>query len=81
MCTDILYPTACDSSCDKGLTRCTGFGSDDCCNFYHNSECVDECPSPFMTNSEYVCVCPVGTTGINCEDGESLVMSLCVFPI
>ena len=67
-----MFPcTACDSSCDEGLMRCFEVGPNDCCNFYNNSMCMDECPSPFIPNTVNECVCPVGTTGHDCEDGES----------
>ena len=76
--TELLFvQTACDSACNDGLMRCHGQSFFSCCNFYSNSECVDECPSPFMPNSDYVCDCPVGTTGSSCEDGNAL--SLCCF--
>ena len=29
-----------------------------------------ECPDPFVTNSDSICVCPEGLTGSNCEIGE-----------
>ena len=32
--------------------------------------CVESCTNPFLPNSDCVCVCPVGTTGHNCEDSE-----------
>ena len=70
-CLMAYVSTACHSSCDEGLMRCYGLPATDCCNFYNNSMCVDECPSPFLNNTDHVCVCPVGTTGNNCEEGES----------
>ena len=63
--------TACDPACDEGLMRCFEMGPNDYCNFYHNSMCVDECPSPFIPNTDNECVCPVGTTGQDCSEGES----------
>ena len=34
--------------------------------------CVDDCPSPFISNSDSFCVCPEGKTGNNCEISECL---------
>ena len=51
--------------------RCFGFLDTECCNFYNNGMCVDECPSPFVGNTDHVCVCQDGRTGDNCEEGES----------
>ncbi|CAI8036467.1 Sushi, von Willebrand factor type A, EGF and pentraxin domain-containing protein 1 [Geodia barretti] len=48
--------------------RCSGPSASDCCNFYNNSVCVEQCPSPFVSNSDSICVCPEGMTGENCED-------------
>ena len=62
--------TACDSSCNEGLMGCTGRGAGDCCNFYNNSMCADECRSPLSPNTANECVCPPGTTGFNCTEGE-----------
>ncbi|CAI8036469.1 Sushi, von Willebrand factor type A, EGF and pentraxin domain-containing protein 1 [Geodia barretti] len=64
----VTHCVACNSTCDQGLMRCFGFGASDCCNFYNNSVCVEQCPSPFMSNSDSICVCPEGKTGHNCED-------------
>ena len=68
----------CDSSCGEGLERCSGVGAADCCNFYHASMCVVECPSPFLPNQDNVCVCPAGD---NCSEGESgiLCLLLCAY--
>ena len=63
--------TDCHSNCSEGLMRYIGIGADSCCNFYNNSMCVDECLSPFQPNTANECVCPVGTTGYNCSEGES----------
>ena len=71
MCLFLLFLcTDCNSACNEGLMRCFGFESDDCCNFYNNSMCVDECISPFVPNTVNECACPVGTTGHNCSEGE-----------
>ena len=67
----VYISTACDSSCSEGLMGCTGFGPDRCCNYYNNSMCVDECPSPFQPNTASECVCPPGTTGHNFTEGKS----------
>ncbi|CAI8041017.1 Sushi, von Willebrand factor type A, EGF and pentraxin domain-containing protein 1, partial [Geodia barretti] len=64
----VTHCVACNSACDQGLMRCFGIGASDCCNFYNNSVCVEQCPSPFVSNSDSICVCPEGTTGHNCED-------------
>ena len=32
--------------------------------------CVDKCPSSFIPNTDSECVCPVGTTGHGCLEGE-----------
>jgi hypothetical protein len=64
----VTHCVACNSTCDQGLMRCFGFGASDCCNFYNNSVCVEQCLSPFVSNSDSICVCPEGTTGHNCED-------------
>ena len=80
---DVCF-TACNAMCDEGNMRCSGLGADDCCNFYNDSVCVDECPSPFLGTTitdtttsiiDHVCVCPVGTTGFNCTEGESRALS------
>ena len=71
----VFVSTACNSACNEGLMRCFDTGPNDCCNFYNNSMCVDECPSPFVPNSESICVCPEGKTGTNCEDGEFILVS------
>ena len=80
---DVCF-TECNAMCDEGNMRCSGLGADDCCNFYNDSMCVDECPSPFLGTTitdtttsiiDNVCVCPVGTTGFNCTEGESRVLS------
>ena len=80
---DVCF-TECNDVCDEGNMRCSGLGADDCCNFYNDSVCVDECPSPFLSTTitdtttsiiDHVCVCPVGTTGFNCTEGESRVLS------
>ena len=64
--------TGCHSSCSEGLKRCSGLRGDECCNYYNNSMCVDKCPSPFQPNTANECVCPVGTTGHNCAESESI---------
>ncbi|CAI8036485.1 CUB and sushi domain-containing protein 3, partial [Geodia barretti] len=64
----VTHCVACNSACDQGLMRCFGPGASDCCNFYNNSVCVEQCPSPFLSNSDSICVCPEGKTGHNCED-------------
>ena len=47
--------------------RCYGYDAGDCCNFYSSQRCVSQCLSPFVANSESLCVCPLGRTGQNCE--------------
>ena len=80
---DVCF-TACNVMCDEGNMRCSGLGADNCCNFYNDSVCVDKCPSPFLSTTitntttsiiDHVCVCPVGTTGFNCTEGESRALS------
>ena len=62
----------CHLSCNEGFMRCSvHIHADSCCNYYNNSMCVDECPSPFQPNTANECVCPPGTTGFNCTEGES----------
>ena len=34
---------ACDSVCNEGAMRCSGFGSG-CCTYYSEDLCVSECP-------------------------------------
>ena len=65
-----LLSAVCDSECDEGLMRCFDIGAGDCCNYYNSGTCVAECPSPFVENSDSICVCPEGLTGSNCEIGE-----------
>ena len=66
------YSTECHPACSKGFMRCyVHIHADSCCNYYNNSMCVDECPSPFQPNIFSECVCPPGTTGHNCAEGES----------
>ena len=51
-----IYYTACPSSCDQGLMQCDGLGTD-CCNFYHQDECVEECPEEsHVVDEDYNCV-------------------------
>ena len=59
----------CDSSCNEGLMRCSGPGANECCGYYNNSLCVNECPPPFAPDANYECVCPTGSSGLNCADG------------
>ena len=73
----VFVSTDCDPACDEGLMRCYGNMDTECCNFYNNSVCVDECPGPFLPNSDNICVCPVGKTGENCEDGEFETAVVC----
>ena len=66
-----LSSTECNSACeDEGLMSCYGPGAGDCCNFYHNSMCVDVCPNGYVFNSTFFCVCPEGLMGDNCDIGQ-----------
>ena len=71
-----IFSAACDWSCNEGHKRCfrlappVHFEYLSCCNFYHNSICVAQCPSPFVVNIDNECICPMGTTGDLCEKGE-----------
>ncbi|CAI7992907.1 Sushi, von Willebrand factor type A, EGF and pentraxin domain-containing protein 1 [Geodia barretti] len=73
----VTHCVACDWTCNRGHGRCFGLtpsvckeggsSSSSCCNFYHELTCVANCPSAYVENEENDCVCPVGTTGNNCE--------------
>ena len=61
----------------KGCNECEGLNlcynaspNVSCCNYYIANTCVEICPSPFYNNTEYDCVCPVGTTGHNCSESK-----------
>ena len=69
----VCISTACDSSCLMGCIESPG----DCCNYYNNSMCVEECPSSFQPNTANEC-CPPGTTGHNCTDGESNISAVMI---
>lgn len=48
-------PVAC-SGCDEGLMKCDGLGSD-CCNFYLDDMCVEECPlENHVVDEDFNCV-------------------------
>ena len=48
--------TACGVGCNQGQGRCFFNSSgDQCCNFYLEDECVAECPSHLMNDSNYDC--------------------------
>ena len=50
-------PTACPTQCNQGQGRCflrQGAG-DACCNFYLQNNCIEECPSGLVSDSNSVC--------------------------
>ena len=57
-CAHIHPITACGAECTQGSGqgRCfIGSSGDQCCNFYLEDECVAECPSPLVNDSNYDC--------------------------
>ena len=53
---DYHVPTACPAQCDQGQRRCfLGRTEDVCCNFYLQNNCIDECPSGLVNDSNSVC--------------------------
>ncbi len=57
----------CDESCSEGLQRCTSLSQDSCCNYFHENECVANCPNYSMPSDNFTCVCPSGYNGSQCE--------------
>ena len=54
----ILFPMlACDSSCTDGSMRCHDFGAGNCCPFYDNSTCVEDCPAGLEPDDDFDCNC------------------------
>ena len=50
---------------------CTSSSSSGCCNFYHDSMCVQECPTGHTYDDiTFECHCPPGRTGSTCEIGK-----------
>ena len=48
--------TACPSSCNQGLEQCDGLGTD-CCNFYFEDKCEEECPEDgHVVDEDFNCV-------------------------
>ena len=53
---DYHVPTACPAQCNQGQGRCyIGQASHVCCSFYVQNNCIDECPSGLMNDSNSVC--------------------------
>ena len=49
-------PTACLAPCNQGQGRCfLGQADDVCCNYYLQNNCIDECPSGLVDDSNSVC--------------------------
>ena len=48
-----LIPPACTVTCTEGLRRCyiPSTGSDKCCNYYLEGDCVESCTSGLVPNS------------------------------
>ena len=53
-----FFTLACHSSCNEGLMRCFGVDPDDCCQYYNDTMCVDECSGLLTPDENYNCVCP-----------------------
>ena len=49
--------TACHSMCNEGLMRCTGVNSDDCCPYYNDTVCVDDCGDVLEPDADFDCNC------------------------
>ena len=53
----IIHPTtACPSQCNRGQGRCyPGQVEDVCCNFYQQGNCIDNCSSGLVADSNFIC--------------------------
>ena len=67
----------CNSLClIDGFRQCFGLIDTNCCNFYQEGVCVDECSDRRVTvsNTNFTCVCNNSFTGVNCDSKKFVLI-------
>ena len=63
LCVCELWTAACAPECSNGAKKCFGPTASDCCPFYLNSMCVDQCSENMTPDEDFFCVCTNFFTG------------------
>ena len=69
-----LWIIVCAPECSYGAEGCLGPTADDCCPFYFNDMCVDQCSVNMLPDEDFFCLCINFYTGTFCTGKQYTCM-------